>query len=112
MRLVILHHSTSGSQQFGTWGVVLTIAVVTALAVVLILGAARLRKNWLRRSFSALLIVGVAAEFWLIPHTAIGSNKVVQALTVCADILDVTWVFLLFFAGADAWFRRPVAAIA
>jgi hypothetical protein len=109
----VVENPTSGGQQLGLWGLITTIAIVTALAVALISGTARLRKNWLRWMFSTFLLVGVAADFWLIPNAlAAGGNVTVQALTVFADVLDLVCIYLLFSAGSDAWFRRTAVAMA
>ena len=91
---------------FGIWTMTAIVAATLATAMVFISGTVRYRINWLRWLYASLMLIGVAAEVWLIPATfGKGCSAWIQALAVISKGLDLVCVYLLFSASARDWFR-------
>src|SRR5262249_26807252 len=94
-----LMNSTPQGDDLSDRALVFVLMVIGAIGAVLISGTARWRKNWMRWTYSGVLLIGVAVDCYSIPVAlANGALVAPQIMLVMTDVLDLTCIALLFTA--------------
>jgi hypothetical protein len=106
----VLDNSIGPGTHLPPWAASFAVVVTVLIGVALIRATARLRKNWIRWAYTTFVVLGVAADAWMIPTAFTAHSPSFHALTLGADMLDIACVCLLFSAAAGAWFRKTAVA--